>query len=151
SKLVDAPAVITVGKISSGARFNIIPETAEMVGTVRTLDPEMKKMILRRMNEMVPAIAQAYGGTATLEVRNNTSITYNDIELTSRQPPTLQKVAGIQNVKLMKPSTGGEDFSFYQEESPWLYFFVGGEPAGSKESVQDHTPDFSIGESGMSL
>lgn len=151
SKLVDAPAVITVGKISSGVRFNIIPETAEMVGTVRTLDPEMKKMILRRMNEMVPAIAQAYGGTATLEVRNNTSITYNDIELTSQMLPTLQKVAGTENVKLMKPTTGGEDFSFFQEEIPGLYFFLGGQPAGSKEAAPHHTPDFFIDESGMLL
>jgi amidohydrolase len=65
SKLVDAPAVITVGKITSGTRFNIIPESAELIGTVRTLDPDMKEMILRRMGEMVPAIAEAFGGTAT--------------------------------------------------------------------------------------
>lgn len=151
SKLVDAAAVITVGKITSGVRFNIIPETAELVGTVRTLDPEMKEMILRRMGEMVPAIAAAYGGTATLEVRNNTSITFNDVALTSQMLPTLQKVAGEENVKLMKPTTGGEDFSFFQEEIPGLYFFLGGQPAGSKEAAPHHTPEFFIDESGMLL
>lgn len=151
SKLVDAAAVITVGKITSGVRFNIIPETAELVGTVRTLDPDMKEMILRRMGEMVPAIAAAYGGTATIEVRNNTSITFNDVELTSKMLPTLQKVAGIENVKLRKPTTGGEDFSFFQEEIPGLYFFLGGQPLGSKEPAPHHTPEFFIDESGMLL
>src|SRR5690606_11873863 len=151
SKLVDAPAVITVGKITSGVRFNIIPETAELVGTVRTLDPDMKEMILRRMGEMVPAIAEAYGGTASLEIRNNTSITFNDVELTSQMLPTLQKVAGSQNAQLMKPTTGGEDFSFFQEEVPGLFFFLGGQPKGSVEPAPHHTPEFFIDESGMLL
>ncbi len=151
AKLVDAAAVITVGKISSGVRFNIIPETAELVGTVRTLDSEMKEMILRRMGEMVPAIAKAYGGTATLEVRNNTSITYNDIALTAQMLPTLQRVAGKENVELMKATTGGEDFSFFQEEVPGVYFFLGGQPTGTSEAAPHHTPDFYIDESGMLL
>lgn len=151
AKLVDAAAVITVGKISSGVRFNIIPETAELVGTVRTLDSEMKEMILRRMGEMVPAIAKAYGGTATLEVRNNTSITYNDIALTAQMLPTLQRVAGKEKVELMKATTGGEDFSFFQEEVPGVYFFLGGQPTGTSEAAPHHTPDFYIDESGMLL
>lgn len=151
SKLVDAPAVITVGKITSGTRFNIIPESAELVGTVRTLDPDMKEMILRRMSEMVPAIARAYGGNATLEVRNNTSITFNDVALTSQMLPTLQNVAGSGNVQLMKPTTGGEDFSFFQEEVPGLFFFLGGQPIDSKDAAPHHTPDFFIDESGMLL
>jgi len=151
AKLVEAPAVITVGKITSGTRFNIIPETAEMAGTVRTLEADMKEMILRRMGEMVPAIAAAYGGSATLEVRNNTSITYNDIELTSMMLPTLEEIAGKENVQLMKPTTLGEDFSFFQEEIPGLYFFLGGQPADASEAAPHHTPDFFIDESGMLL
>lgn len=151
AKLVDAAAVITVGKISSGVRFNIIPETAEMVGTIRTLDPSMKEMILKRMNEMVPAIAEAFGGKATLEVRNNTSITYNDIDLTAQMLPTLEAVAGKEKVELMKPTTGGEDFSFFQEEIPGLYFFIGGQELGATQAAPHHTPDFYIDESGMLL
>lgn len=151
SKLVDGAAVITVGKITSGVRFNIIPETAEMTGTVRTLDADMKELILRRMGEMVPAIAEAFGGTATLEVRNNTSITYNDIELTNQMLPTLEGIAGKEKVELMKATTGGEDFSFFQEEIPGFYFFLGGQPPGTKEAAPHHTPDFFIDESGMLL
>lgn len=151
SKLVDGAAVITVGKISSGVRFNIIPETAEMIGTVRTLDPDMKELILKRMNEMVPAIAAAFGGTATIEFQNNTAITYNDPALTSQMLPTLQKVAGVKKVELQKATTGGEDFSFFQEKIPGFYFFLGGQPLGTKDAAPHHTPDFFIDESGMLL
>ncbi len=151
SRLVDAAAVITVGKITSGVRYNIIPETAELVGTIRTLDPDMKELILRRMNEMVPTIAEAFGGKATLEIKNNTSITFNDIDLTSQMLPTLENVAGKENVNLMKPTTGGEDFSFFQEEIPGFYFFLGGQPLDSTNPAPHHTPEFFIDDSGLLL
>jgi amidohydrolase len=151
SKLTDGAAVITVGKITSGVRFNIIPESAEMIGTIRTLDPQMKELILTRMREMVPAIAEAYGGTATIEIQNNTAITYNDPQLTQQMLPTLKKVAGNNKVELQKATTGGEDFSFFQEEVPGLYFFLGGQPLDSTDPAPHHTPDFYIDESGLLL
>ncbi|MCG9973211.1 amidohydrolase [Christiangramia crocea] len=150
AELTESASVITVGKITSGVRFNIIPESAEMIGTVRTLDPESKKLILQRMRELVPAIAEAYGGEATIEIQNNTAITFNDPELTEKMVPTLKKVAGEENVKLMKATTGGEDFSFFQEEVPGLYFFLGGMPVNG-EPTRHHTPDFYIDESGLLL
>lgn len=151
SKLVDGAAVITVGKITSGVRFNIIPESAELIGTIRTLDADMKATILKRMSEMVPKIAEAYGASATIEFQNNTAITYNDPELTNKMLPTLQNVAGKDKVELVKATTGGEDFSFFQEEIPGFYFFLGGQTPGSTEAAPHHTPDFFIDESGMLL
>ncbi|MFD1095330.1 amidohydrolase [Salegentibacter chungangensis] len=151
AKLVDAAAVITVGKISGGVRFNIIPESVEMIGTVRTLDPDMKELILRRMREMVPKLAEAYGAEASIEIQNNTAITYNDPDLTAKMLPTLQKVAGEENVQLRKATTGGEDFSFFQEEVPGFYFFLGGRPLDSTAPAPHHTPDFYIDESGLLL
>ncbi len=153
AKLTEEAAVITVGKITAGTRFNIIPETAELIGTVRTLDPDMRSMIERRMKEMVETIAKAYGGEATISFRNQTSITYNDPDLTDRMLPSLQKVAGRENVKLMKATTGGEDFSYFQEVVPGIYFFLGGmNPEDeSKGAFPHHTPDFMIDESGMLL
>lgn len=151
SKLVDGAAVITVGKITSGVRFNIIPESAELIGTIRTLDADMKATILKRMSEMVPAIAKAYGGDATIEFQNNTAITYNDPELTNQMLPTLQNVAGKDHVELVKATTGGEDFSFFQEVVPGFYFFLGGQTPGATDSAPHHTPDFYIDESGMLL
>ncbi|TXE07877.1 amidohydrolase [Gelidibacter salicanalis] len=149
--LTEEAAVITVGKITSGVRFNIIPESAELIGTVRSLDPKMKTKIIKRMTEMTETIAKAYGGTATISFENNTSITYNDPDLTAAMLPTLQKVAGTEKVVLTKAVTGGEDFSYFQEVVPGLYFFLGGMTPGNTEAFPHHTPDFVIDESGMLL
>ncbi len=151
SPLVEEAAVITVGKITSGVRFNIIPESAEMIGTVRTLNPQMRDMIIKRMTEMAGAIAKAYGGTATVEWQNNTVVTYNDPELTTQMLPSLESVAGKDNVVLTKASTGGEDFSYFQEEVPGFYFFLGGMTPGNTEAFPHHTPDFKIDDDGMLL
>jgi len=151
SPLTNEAAVITVGKITSGMRFNIIPEKAEMIGTVRTLDPDMRDLIIRRMNEMAAGIANAYGGSATIDWQSNTVITYNDLELTEQMLPSLEAVAGKENVKLVKASTGGEDFSYFQEIVPGFYFFLGGMTPDNIEPYPHHTPDFMIDDSGMLL
>lgn len=151
SPLVEEAAVITVGKITSGVRFNIIPENAELIGTVRTLDPTMRELIMRRMNEMARDIAKAYGGSATIEWQNNTVVTYNDPELTAQMLPTLKNVAGEENVQLMKATTGGEDFSYFQEIVPGFYFFLGGMTPGNTNPYPHHTPDFFIDEDGLLL
>ena len=149
SKLVDEAAVITVGKITAGTRFNIIPESAELIGTVRTLDPGMKALIEKRMTEMVTTLAKAYGGEATISFQNNTAITYNDFNLVDKMLPSLQKVVGNENVRLRKATTGGEDFSYYQELVPGFFFFLGGMTPGNTEAFPHHTPDFFIDESGL--
>lgn len=151
TKLVDEAAVITVGKITAGTRFNIIPESSEMIGTLRTLDPEMRTQIIKRMTEMTKTIAKAYGGEASIEFQENTAITYNDYDLVDRMLPSLVNVAGAQNVRLRKATTGGEDFSYYQQVIPGFYFFLGGMTPGNKEAFPHHTPDFFIDESGMLL
>ncbi len=151
SKLVDEAAVITVGKITAGTRFNIIPESAELIGTVRTLDPDMRDLIIKRMTEMASDIAKAYGGSATVEWQNNTIVTYNDPELTAQMLPTLQKLAGEENVVLTKATTGGEDFSYFQEVVPGFYFFLGGMTPGNTTPYPHHTADFQIDDDGMLL
>ena len=150
-ELTNEAAVITVGKITSGVRFNIIPESAEMIGTVRSLDYDMKEQITRRMKEMVPAIARAYGGDATIEIRDQTDITFNDPELTDQMIPSLIKVAGAEKVQQQKAVTGGEDFSYFQNEVPGFFFFLGGMAPGTTETFPHHTPDFKIDDSGLLL
>ncbi|WP_295834215.1 amidohydrolase [uncultured Winogradskyella sp.] len=151
ARLTDEAAVITVGKITSGTRFNIIPESAEMIGTVRTLDSNMRIQIMKRMNEMAADIARAYGGSATIEWQNNTVVTNNDPELTMQILPSIQKVAGEENVQIMKATTGGEDFSYFQEKVPGVYFFLGGMTPGNTQSFPHHTPDFKIDDRSMLL
>ncbi|RNL87713.1 amidohydrolase [Sinomicrobium pectinilyticum] len=149
-ELTNEAAVITVGKITSGVRHNIIPETAEMLGTIRTLDYDMQKLLNRRMEEMVTTIAKAYKAEATIKIAKGLPITYNDPDLTAKTLPSLQKAAGKENVILTKAVTGAEDFSFFQEKIPGFYFFLGGKPK-DKAPTQHHTPDFYIDESGMIL
>jgi amidohydrolase len=149
--LTNEAAVISIGKITSGVRFNIIPESAEMIGTIRTLDYDMQKQITERMNEMVPAIAKTYGGSATIEIKSNTDITFNNPELVTEMLPTLKRVAGQENVQLQKAVTGGEDFSYFQNEVPGFFFFLGGMTPGNTKSFPHHTPDFNIDENGMIL
>ncbi|GEQ86597.1 N-acyl-L-amino acid amidohydrolase [Patiriisocius marinistellae] len=151
SNLIDAPAVITVGKITSGTRFNVIPESAELIGTVRTLDPNMRDLIIKRMTEMAGDIAKAYGGKATIEWQNNTIVTYNDPALTVKAIETLKGVAGADKVEDMKAVTGGEDFSYFQEKIPGVYFFLGGMTPGNTNPYPHHTPDFQIDDAGMLL
>lgn len=149
--LIEAPAVITVGKITSGTRFNVIPESAELIGTVRTLNPDMRTKIIKRMTEMASDIAKAYGGNATIDWQNNTIVTYNDPELTTKAISTLKMVAGEDKVLGMKAVTGGEDFSYFQEKVPGVYFFLGGMTPGNTEPFPHHTPDFKIDDAGMLL
>lgn len=149
--LTNEAAVITVGKITSGVRNNIIPESAEIVGTIRTLDYDMQKQLNRRMKEMVKSIAEAYRGEATTEIASGTAITYNNPELVTQMLPTMEAVAGKENMVVAKAVTGAEDFSFYQEKVPGFFFFLGGMTPGNTESYPHHTPDFRIDDSGLLL
>ncbi len=151
TELTNEAAVITVGKIKSGVRFNIIPETAEMIGTIRTLDYDMKDKLNKRMIEMVETIAKAYGGSATCEIKEATDITYNEPALVDQMLPTMQRVAGIENVQTQKAITGAEDFSYFQKEAPGFFFFLGGMTPGNTASFPHHTPDFKIDDSGLIL
>ena len=151
SNLTNEAAVITVGKITSGVRFNIIPESAEMIGTIRTLDYDMNDHINRRMKEMVADIARAYGGEASVEIRDATEITFNDPALVDQMLPTLQRVAGTNQVVSQKAVTGAEDFSYFQKKAPGFFFFLGGMTPGNQESFPHHTPDFMIDDSGLLL
>lgn len=149
SNLLKEAAVISVGKIKAGLRFNIIPESAEIIGTIRTLDYDMRDLIEARMNEMVPAIANAFGGSAQIEITEMTDITYNDAELVSQMLPSLQKALGADNVQLTKATTGAEDFSYFVRDTPGFFFFLGGMTPGNTTPYPHHTPDFMIDESGM--
>lgn len=153
TELTKEAAVITVGMVKAGVRSNIIPEAAEMIGTIRTLDYDMQKKLNAEMKKRVPAIAKAFGGEAIIEIERGYPITYNNKDLMAKMLPSLQKSAGKENVNLINAVTGAEDFSFYQLEVPGLYFFLGGMPADADPSkvASHHTPDFYIDESGLKL
>lgn len=154
-KLIDSAAVVSVGMINGGNRSNIIPNEVEMVGTIRTLNPDIRTHIHEAVHRKATNIAKSMNATAevTLPLDYSYPITYNDPELMRKMLPTLKTTAGSKNAVLTKAVTGAEDFSFFQEEVPGLYLFVGGKEKGvpSEEAPGHHTPEFKIDESGMKL
>ncbi|SEW45586.1 carboxypeptidase Ss1. Metallo peptidase. MEROPS family M20D [Chitinophaga sp. YR573] len=153
--VTENPAVVTIGAINGGNRSNIIPEKVEMLGTLRSLTPADEKQLVYRVTQIATKTAEALGATAEVKIpySNHYPVTFNDLELTRKMLPTLQKTAGTENVLLRPPVTGAEDFSFYQEKVPGLFFFLGGMPKGEDplKAPSHHTPDFFIDESGFTL
>lgn len=153
TELTKEPAVISVGKIHGGVRHNIIPEEVEMIGTIRTLDPGMQDILHAKMRQTVVNIAEASGATAEIEIERGVPVTFNNMQLTQAMGPTMKRVAGEDNVVLTRAVTGSEDFSFFANNVPGLFLFLGGMPKGMDpaKSAPHHTPDFYIDESGMKL
>ena len=151
--LAESPAVISVGQINAGVRSNVIPEELIMTGTIRSLDVKVQEMLHARLKKVVTSIAESAGATAEVNITNQTLITYNDPTLTEKMIPTLEATAGKENVSITPAVTGAEDFSYYQEKIPGLYFFLGGAPKDKpiSETAPHHTPDFYIDESGFLL
>ncbi len=148
--LTKQAAVVTVGIIRGGVRSNIIPEEVYLEGTIRTLDADMRETLFERLETIVTNTAESNGAEAILTIEKGYPITYNDPELTAMMLPTLHQTAGESNVHYIDAITGAEDFSFFQEEVPGLYFFLGGLPEGGTPWGH-HTPDFYVSEGGLKL
>lgn len=152
-KLTEAPAVLTVGAIHGGVRSNIIPEDLYMLGTIRTLDADMRTQILQRIREVAQQTAASNNAEVEVFIDEGYPVTYNEPTLYEKMLPSLRRAAGEGNVEIIKPITGAEDFSFFQEQVPGLYFFVGGCPPSSdpEKVAGHHTPDFFVDDAGMKL
>jgi len=149
--LTKAAAVVTIGSIHGGVRSNIIPESLYMLGTIRTLDAQMRKTVLKRLEEIVHSISKANNAKAKITYMVSYPITYNDTDLYNKMLPTLKRVNGEENVNFMDAITGAEDFSFFQEKVPGMYFFIGGAKKGTDPNLAapHHTPDFYVDDSAM--
>jgi amidohydrolase len=151
--LTEDAAVVTIGSIHGGVRNNIIPEEVLLEGTIRSLNPEMQKQIHEKIKLTATKIAESTGATAEVTIAEMAPVTFNDAGLTQKMLPTLQTIAGKDNVLLMNAMTGAEDFAYYQQKIPGLFVFVGGMKKGQDPATAPahHTPDFYIDESGMKL
>ena len=147
------PVVVTVGKFEAGVRNNIVPETARLSGTIRTFDPNVRAQVHEKIERIVTQVAQSQGATATVEIDPGVPVTYNHAELTSQLRPTLDAVYGSDNVSLPPLITGAEDFSFFQEQVPGFFFFIGGRPndVPAKMAIPNHSPFFYVDESALPL
>ena len=143
-----APAIITVGAINGGVRYNIIPDTVVMIGTIRTFDTAVRNDIHNRVRRTAESIAQSAGATAQVTIDTATAVTYNDPALTESIVPTLRAVAGTNHVGLAPMITAAEDFSRYQQRIPGVFFFLGITPPGTDPAkvAPNHSPRFYVDE-----
>ncbi|HEX8619326.1 MAG TPA: amidohydrolase [Thermoanaerobaculia bacterium] len=148
-----APSIVTVGAIHGGVRNNIIPDEVEMIGTIRSLDAKMRDEIHTRIRRTAESIATSGGATANVTITTGYPITYNDPALTEQALPSLQRTATAEKVKLVNAVLGAEDFSFFQQNVPGLFFWVGTRPTNQtpEEAPSNHSPLFYIDESGLGL
>ncbi len=149
--LTAAPAIVTIGTLAAGTQNNIIPGRVEMTGTFRTFSPGATADVAARIRRTAESIATAAGATAAVSVSDATPVVYNDPALTARALPVLEHAAGRDRVVLMPPFTVGEDFAFYQERVPGLFFFLGISAPGADpaRAAPNHSPYFTVDDSAL--
>jgi amidohydrolase len=133
--------VITVGIFRGGERHNIIPESVELGGTIRTFDDDVLATIESRMRDIFDGITKAAHATFELSFETGHPMTVNDPALTAKLVPTLERLVGSENIHEVPPITGAEDFSYFANVVPGFYFQLGVVPEG-KASGGHHTPTF---------
>ncbi len=151
--LTREPVVVTVGAIKGGVRENIIPDSVELRGTIRTFDEEMRDDVHARVKDTAEHIARAARAGCEVCIAKNYPVTVNDAELTAAMLPTLERVAGKTKAMQIPKVAGSEDFSFFQHVVPGLFFFVGvtAPEQDLKTAAPNHSPLFYIDEGGLEL
>ena len=146
--LTKEPAVLTIGTIHGGLRENIIPDSVEMRGTIRTFDEEMRDDIHEKVTYLAQAIARGSRAGCTVCIKKNYPVTVNDPALTDAMLPTLARVAGPGRLVLVPKVTGSEDFSFFQQVVPGLFIFIGVTPEDKDPTkvAPNHSPRFYVDE-----
>ncbi len=155
ANLSKQPAVLSFGAIKGGIRYNIIPDDVEMVGTIRTFDEGMRQQIFADLKTVAEHTAAAHGAKAEAHVpdQDGNPATVNDPALTARMLPSLQAVVGAGNVYEPPLQMGAEDFSFYAQQVPSMFFFVGATGPGIDPATapSNHSPQFLLDETALDV
>ena len=144
SRQLDAtltPSIVTIGRVEGGVRNNIIPESVELEGTIRTFDAETRIDIHKRIRRTATNIAEAAGATADVVIDQGYGVTRNDPKLFQQMSPTLERVAGDRFIEASQTTTA-EDFSFFANEVPGLFLFLGVAPDDPTLIYPNHSPRF---------
>ena len=144
------PSVITVGIMRGGVRNNIIPSEMWLEGTVRTYSPDVRDTIERRIGEILAGITAAGGGSYELDYDRGTPATINNPALTVQMAPTLAKIVGEENVLILEPTMGGEDFAYFANEVPGFFYRLGSVRPGTV-SGGHHTPTFAADDASIAI
>ena len=151
--LTEEPAVVTIGTIRGGVRENIIPDSVEMRGTIRTFNEVMRDEIHERVTTLAEAVSRGSRAGCKVCIDKNYPVTINDPALTEKMVPTMQRVAGESGLMLVPKVTGSEDFSFFQRVVPGLFVFLGVTAPGTdpRKAAPNHSPRFHVDDSGLLL
>jgi amidohydrolase len=151
--ITTSPVVLTAGRIQGGIRFNIIPDSVEMEGTLRTFDMDVRQDVITRFGRTSAAIAEAAGGSAELAVENSAPVTANDPALTLRSVPVLEGVFGPDALREVALMTVAEDFSEFALRTPGFFFFVGSTPRDQDPATapNNHSPEFFLDEESLQI
>lgn len=146
-----APSIVSVGRIAGGVRNNVIPDQVELEGTIRTFDPAMREEIHKRIERTARGIAESAGGSIELELDLGYPSVINDPALYSQMLPTLQRVGG--EIDTVNPQTVAEDFSYFANEVPGLYLFLGNAAPDADPATlsSNHSPFFDMHEPNMEM
>ena len=151
SRQLDAtltPSIVTIGKIDGGVRNNIIPESVDLIGTIRTFDAATRTDIHERIERTATNIAAAAGATAEVNISLGYGVTRNDPTLYRQMTPTLESVAGNLFIEAQQ-TTGAEDFSYFANEVPGLFLFLGVGSDDPSMNFPNHSPRFFADERGL--
>jgi len=147
------PSVVTVGVFHGGVRHNIIPDEVKLEGTIRTFDEEQRNEIHEHVTRITEMIAKSGGATANVHIHRWYDVTINHPGLTDWSIPTLSRIAGDENVKVIDKVCGAEDFSFFQKEVPGFFFFIGctAPEKDPSTAAPNHSPRFFVDEKCLKL
>jgi len=150
------PAVVTFGIFNGGQRFNIVPDTAELQGTVRTFDDGMRKQALASLRNIAEHVAAANGGTVDAQIPTDSNpVNYNDPALTARVRASLETALGKEHVSEAPRWMASEDFPSLglSVPAPSVYFFVGATQAGVDPDTAppNHSPKFFLDEGALDV
>lgn len=153
SNITRAPAIVTVGSIHGGVRGNIIPDSVVLVGTIRTFESDMQEQVHERVRRTARDIASASGAEADVSISIGYPVTYNDPDLVDRMLPAMRWAAGTEQVRQVPPWTGAEDFSYFAQEAPGIFLFLGGRPSNvpAGEAPANHSPYFFVDEGALKV
>ena len=145
------PTIITIGSIHGGNRGNIIPAEVAMQGTLRTFNMKDRQAIVARMDKTIGNIADMHGASAEPTFNLHYPVTDNQPELLESLLPAMREAAGAGNVREMAPLTGSEDFSFFSQEIPGVYLFLGTAPTDPARRFYNHSPGFDVDEAALKV
>ena len=151
--LTEEPSVVTVGSFQAGNRSNIIPDEAKMEGTIRTFDEKHREEIHQFVEKITTMIAESGGAKAHVHIAKGYPVTVNDEALTNWAVPVLKRIATEASVGVCPKTCGAEDFAYFQQEVPGVFFFIGCTPKDQdcKYAPSNHSPRFYVDESGLKV